>query len=194
MGSSPEGRDGELAAIRTIVVGIDGSPGAAEALRFALEEADVSGAAVTAVTAWDVPPGSYGAPNVRRAGPRVLRGGGTEPSRPVSRVCRRSAFRRRRGAAARQGRRPPRPLSRRRVGGHARPRLPRTWNRPVATPRLRRHVLRTPRPMPCRDRAAPAATRRTTVAVVAACGHAGKPHSGRCNSRCLTPRGTARWT
>ena len=48
--------------MRKIVVGIDGSSGATEALRFALEEADASGAAVTAVTAWDVPPGSYGGP------------------------------------------------------------------------------------------------------------------------------------
>ena len=48
--------------MRKIVVGIDGSPGATEALRFALEEADASGAAITAVTAWDVPPGSFGAP------------------------------------------------------------------------------------------------------------------------------------
>ena len=49
-------------AMRRIVVGIDGSPGATEALRFALEEADVSGASVTAVTAWDVPPGGTAGP------------------------------------------------------------------------------------------------------------------------------------
>jgi nucleotide-binding universal stress UspA family protein len=48
--------------MRQIVVGIDGSPGATEALRFALDEAAVSGASLTAVTAWDVPPGAYGGP------------------------------------------------------------------------------------------------------------------------------------
>ena len=48
--------------MKTIVVGIDGSPGATEALRFALEEAAVSGAALTAVNAWDVPPGAFGGP------------------------------------------------------------------------------------------------------------------------------------
>jgi nucleotide-binding universal stress UspA family protein len=58
----PDGCDGEHSAMRKSVVGVDGSRGATEALRVALEEAAVSGAAVTAVTAWDVPPGSYGAP------------------------------------------------------------------------------------------------------------------------------------
>ena len=48
--------------MRQIVVGIDGSLGATEALRFALDEAAVSGAALTAVTAWEVPPGAYGGP------------------------------------------------------------------------------------------------------------------------------------
>jgi nucleotide-binding universal stress UspA family protein len=48
--------------MRRIVVGIDGSPGATEALRFALKEAALGGAEVTAVTAWDVPPAAYGGP------------------------------------------------------------------------------------------------------------------------------------
>jgi nucleotide-binding universal stress UspA family protein len=39
----------------TIVVGIDGSPGAREALRFALEEARLRGSSVTAVFAWSLP-------------------------------------------------------------------------------------------------------------------------------------------
>lgn len=46
--------------MRKIVVGIDGSPGATEALRFALREAEIGGDAIIAVTAWDVPPGAYG--------------------------------------------------------------------------------------------------------------------------------------
>jgi nucleotide-binding universal stress UspA family protein len=38
-----------------IVVGVDGSPGAREALRFALEEARLRGSRVTAVFAWSLP-------------------------------------------------------------------------------------------------------------------------------------------
>jgi nucleotide-binding universal stress UspA family protein len=49
--------------MRKIVVGIDGSRGATEALRFALQEAAVSDATVIGVTAWSVPPGSYGTPD-----------------------------------------------------------------------------------------------------------------------------------
>ena len=44
----------------TIVVGVDGSDGAREALRFALEEARVRGATVRAVAAWYVPLAAYG--------------------------------------------------------------------------------------------------------------------------------------
>ena len=39
----------------TIVVGVDGSPGALAALRFALEEARLRKASVTAVFAWSIP-------------------------------------------------------------------------------------------------------------------------------------------
>jgi nucleotide-binding universal stress UspA family protein len=45
----------------TIVVGVDGSDGAVEALRFAIEEARVRNANVSAVNAWHVPPMAYGA-------------------------------------------------------------------------------------------------------------------------------------
>ncbi|HUY70701.1 MAG TPA: universal stress protein [Gaiellaceae bacterium] len=45
----------------TIVVGVDGSDGALEALRFALEEARLRSANVSAVNAWHVPPMAYGA-------------------------------------------------------------------------------------------------------------------------------------
>jgi nucleotide-binding universal stress UspA family protein len=38
-----------------IVVGIDGSPGSREALRFALEEARLRGSSITAVFAWSLP-------------------------------------------------------------------------------------------------------------------------------------------
>jgi nucleotide-binding universal stress UspA family protein len=44
----------------TIVVGVDGSEDSVEALRFALDEAVRSHAAVKAVTAWHVPPAAYG--------------------------------------------------------------------------------------------------------------------------------------
>ena len=44
----------------TIVVGIDGSHGAVEALKFAIEEARVRGAEVKAVSAWEVPASAYG--------------------------------------------------------------------------------------------------------------------------------------
>jgi nucleotide-binding universal stress UspA family protein len=44
----------------TIVVGIDGSSGSAAALRFAVEEARIRGAALKAVSAWHVPPAIYG--------------------------------------------------------------------------------------------------------------------------------------
>ena len=44
----------------TIVVGVDGSEESVEALRFALDEATRSHAAVKAVTAWHVPPAAYG--------------------------------------------------------------------------------------------------------------------------------------
>ena len=44
----------------TIVVGVDGSQGAADALRFAIEEARVRGAEVKAVNAWHVPPAAFG--------------------------------------------------------------------------------------------------------------------------------------
>ena len=45
----------------TIVVGVDGSDGSVEALRFALKEAKVRGAELKAVNAWHVPPAVYGA-------------------------------------------------------------------------------------------------------------------------------------
>jgi nucleotide-binding universal stress UspA family protein len=45
----------------TIVVGVDGSDASVTALRFALEEAKVRGADVKAVSAWHIPPMSYGA-------------------------------------------------------------------------------------------------------------------------------------
>jgi nucleotide-binding universal stress UspA family protein len=44
----------------TIVVGVDGSQGSLDALRFAIEEARLSNATVTAVAAWHVPPAAYG--------------------------------------------------------------------------------------------------------------------------------------
>jgi nucleotide-binding universal stress UspA family protein len=43
-----------------IVVGADGSEGAVQALRFAIEEARIRGAELRAVTAWHVPPAVYG--------------------------------------------------------------------------------------------------------------------------------------
>jgi nucleotide-binding universal stress UspA family protein len=44
-----------------IVVGVDGSDGAVQALRFAIEEAKIRGAELRAVSAWHVPPAVYGA-------------------------------------------------------------------------------------------------------------------------------------
>ena len=44
----------------TIVVGVDGSAGSLDALRFAIDEARVSDATVKAVAAWHVPPAAYG--------------------------------------------------------------------------------------------------------------------------------------
>ncbi len=44
----------------TIVVGVDGSDSAQAALRFALDEARLRGAAVRAVTAWQVPTAAFG--------------------------------------------------------------------------------------------------------------------------------------
>jgi nucleotide-binding universal stress UspA family protein len=44
----------------TIVVGVDGSHGSVEALKFAIEEARVRGADVKAVAAWEVPASAYG--------------------------------------------------------------------------------------------------------------------------------------
>jgi nucleotide-binding universal stress UspA family protein len=61
-GSRPGGIDEEPGALRKIIVGVDGSPGATEALRFALEEAEVIGGLVVALSAWQIPPGAYGGP------------------------------------------------------------------------------------------------------------------------------------
>jgi nucleotide-binding universal stress UspA family protein len=44
----------------TIVVGVDGSKGGVEALKFAIEEARARGAEVKVVAAWEVPPSAYG--------------------------------------------------------------------------------------------------------------------------------------
>ena len=44
----------------TIVVGVDGSKGAVEALKFAINEARIRGADVKAVAAWEVPAAAYG--------------------------------------------------------------------------------------------------------------------------------------
>lgn len=46
--------------METIVVGVDGSPGADAALRLAVREARLRQARVRAVTAWHVPPAVYG--------------------------------------------------------------------------------------------------------------------------------------
>jgi nucleotide-binding universal stress UspA family protein len=43
----------------TVVVGVDGSPGSVAALKYAVEEAKLRGAGLTAVTAWSVPPLAY---------------------------------------------------------------------------------------------------------------------------------------
>lgn len=40
----------------SIVVGVDGSPASIEALKFAIREAEIRCGAVTAVSAWNVPP------------------------------------------------------------------------------------------------------------------------------------------
>ncbi|MFD1662105.1 universal stress protein [Streptomyces caeni] len=42
-----------------VVVGVDGSPSSWEALRWALRHAELTGATVDAVTAWDVPQGWF---------------------------------------------------------------------------------------------------------------------------------------
>jgi len=47
--------------VSRIVVGVDGSEGAVQALRFAIEEARIRGAELRAVSAWHVPPAVYGA-------------------------------------------------------------------------------------------------------------------------------------
>ena len=44
----------------TVVVGVDGSDGSIGALRFAVEEARIRGAAIKVVNAWHIPPGIYG--------------------------------------------------------------------------------------------------------------------------------------
>jgi nucleotide-binding universal stress UspA family protein len=46
--------------VSRIVVGVDGSEGAVQALRFAIEEARIRGAELRAVSAWHVPPAVYG--------------------------------------------------------------------------------------------------------------------------------------
>jgi nucleotide-binding universal stress UspA family protein len=48
--------DQESVQDRRIVVGVDNSAGSAEALRWAIAHARLTGAAVEAVTAWQVPP------------------------------------------------------------------------------------------------------------------------------------------
>jgi nucleotide-binding universal stress UspA family protein len=48
----------------TIVVGVDGSGGAQEALRVAVQEARLRGAGLRAVTAWHMPAMAYGAGGV----------------------------------------------------------------------------------------------------------------------------------
>lgn len=74
----------------TIVVGVDGSAGARDALRFALEEARLRRAAVRVVAAWHVPLAAYGGtfvppdpalvaqlePEARRAAERALEDAG----------------------------------------------------------------------------------------------------------------------
>ena len=46
--------------MKTIVVGVDGSHGATEALKFAIEEARVRGAGLKVVAAWQIPSAIYG--------------------------------------------------------------------------------------------------------------------------------------
>jgi nucleotide-binding universal stress UspA family protein len=43
---------------RRIVVGVDGFESSTAALRWAIHQAKLTGAAVDAVTAWQIPPGS----------------------------------------------------------------------------------------------------------------------------------------
>jgi nucleotide-binding universal stress UspA family protein len=43
----------------TVVVGVDGSKGSIEALKFGIEEARIRETAVKAVNAWHIPPGVY---------------------------------------------------------------------------------------------------------------------------------------
>jgi nucleotide-binding universal stress UspA family protein len=45
--------------MNTVVVGVDGSPGSVAALRYAIEEAKLHKAGLTAVTAWSVPALAY---------------------------------------------------------------------------------------------------------------------------------------
>ncbi|MFF9482770.1 universal stress protein [Streptomyces sp. NPDC014733] len=52
-----------------IVVGVDGSESSQEALRWAVRQAELTGSTLTAVTAWEYPPGSIG----RIDEPRELR-------------------------------------------------------------------------------------------------------------------------
>jgi nucleotide-binding universal stress UspA family protein len=47
-------------AMKTIVVGVDGSHGATDALKFAIEEARVRGAGLKAVAVWQMPTAVYG--------------------------------------------------------------------------------------------------------------------------------------
>jgi nucleotide-binding universal stress UspA family protein len=46
--------------MKTIVVGVDGSPGSVAALRFAIEEAQRRRAEIRAVNAWHIPAAAYG--------------------------------------------------------------------------------------------------------------------------------------
>jgi nucleotide-binding universal stress UspA family protein len=54
----------------TIVVGVDGSSGAQEALRFAAEESRLRGATLRLVTAWHIPPMAYSGGYVPPVDPR----------------------------------------------------------------------------------------------------------------------------
>ena len=55
-----EKQDGRKYLMETIVVGVDGSEGALDALRFALGEARRRGARLRVVTAWHIPATAYG--------------------------------------------------------------------------------------------------------------------------------------
>jgi nucleotide-binding universal stress UspA family protein len=46
-------------AMSAVIVGVDGSPGSVAALKYAIEEARLRDAALTAVTAWSVPALAY---------------------------------------------------------------------------------------------------------------------------------------